>query len=181
MGLIRFPIRHLTKCAQKAALQLIHSGRVVKKPKMLCNLFALLSLLVFCSVSGQIEDFELQAAPEVKPALGNGTVSEQISFMASLRVRASDSPYGNGHVCGAVFITKRHLLTAAVCIVKIERVLKPENLIVVAGSRSRYAAPGAHVFDVEFIYIPEKYQRFPVLGMNWNVAIIRVRKFCNSF
>lgn len=157
---------------------------------MLCNLFALVSLLVFSSVSGQIEGIEgdegfegieVQAAPEVKSSLGNGTVSEQISFMASLRVRASDSPYGNGHICGAAFVTRRHLLTAAVCLVKIERVLRPEHLIVVAGSRLRYAAPGAHVFDVANIHIPEKYQRFPVLGMDWNVAIIEVRKFLDSF
>lgn len=145
---------------------------------MLIKIFALISLLVFHAAVAQdedlLEDFDVHTQ-QVNPKLGNATISEPAGFMASLRVRANDSPFGNGHVCGAVFISRRHLLTASHCIVKIERILKAEDLIVVAGSRSRYSEPGSHRFNISEIIIPSQYHRFPVMGMSWNVAILVVR------
>lgn len=142
------------------------------------SLVCVIFLPFFNLISGQLEDFEdEQEIQSTAGKFGGGTVvSEHVTFMASLRLKAFDSPYGNGHVCGAVFVTRQHLLTSAVCVVKVNRDYTADELEIVAGVRNRYDMSGAHKFDVSRIYYRPEYQRFPVLGMDGNVAILMVRK-----
>jgi secreted trypsin-like serine protease len=137
-------------------------------------------LLLLKLTSGQVEDFEYELEePEeqkVSGKIGNGTVSEHIPFMASLRLKELESVFGYGHICGAVFITRRHLLTAAVCVVRIDKDYKAEDLVVVAGVRNRYDASGAYKFNVASITTRSEYLRFPVMGMDGNLAILEVRQ-----
>lgn len=141
-------------------------------------LFCVVFLTTFTLVLGQLERFEDdEPEQEIEPMadrIGNGTVSEHVTFMASLRLKALDLPYGKGHICGAVFITRQHLLTAAVCIVRIDKDYAPNELEVVAGVRSRYDVSHASHFEVSRIYYREEYQRFPVLGMDGNLVILVV-------
>jgi secreted trypsin-like serine protease len=137
-------------------------------------------LLLLKLTSGQVEDFEYEEPEEQKVLgkIGNGTVSEHVPFMASLRRKDLESPYGNGHLCGAVFITRQHLLTAAVCVVRIDKDYRADELIVVAGVRNRYDESGAHKFNVASVNPRLEYLRFPVMGMDGNLAIIEVRRTC---
>lgn len=134
---------------------------------------AIILPIFITSAIGELEDFSMQRQ-DVNPALGNGTVSEHAEFMASLRLKAIDFPYGNGHICGAVFITRQHLLTAAVCVVKIDRNIRADELEVVAGTRLRYDDTNAHRLAVAQVVVPLEYERFPVMGMDGNVAILTV-------
>lgn len=143
---------------------------------MIFNLFSFILLATIGSIAGELEDFSSQRQ-EIIPLLGNGTASEHVSFMASLRLTEIDSPFGFGHICGAVFITRQVLLTAAVCVVKIDRDYRADELQIVAGSRMRYADTGAYRLSIEKIYVHSQYQRFPVMGMDGNVAIIVVSVF----
>lgn len=146
----------------------------MKKFSVFCVIF--LSILN-SFISGQLEGFDDEQ--EIQPTAGKfgyATISEHVTFMASLRLKAMDSPYGNGHVCGAVFITRKHLLSAAVCVIKINRDYTVDELEIVAGVRNRYENGGAHKFDVLRIYYRTEYQRFPVLGMDGNVVILEVRQ-----
>jgi secreted trypsin-like serine protease len=140
---------------------------------MFFNYFAIILLIFISSTVCELEDFTMHRQ-EVSPALGNGTFSEHVSFMASLRLKAIDSPYGSGHICGAVFITRQHLLTAAVCVVKIDRDIRADELEVVAGTRLRYDDNNAHRLAVAQVIVPLEYQRFPVMGMDGNLAILTV-------
>lgn len=129
-------------------------------------------VLLFSSIFGQLENFE-EDEQEIHPTVGKFG-SEHLTFMASLRLKALDSPYGKGHVCGAVFITRQHLLTAAVCVIRITRDYTADELEIVAGVRNRYDISGAHKFDISRIHYRPEYQRFPVLGMDGNVVILEV-------
>ena len=133
--------------------------------------------VVLSSSTGQLEDFEYeeQEIEATAGKIGNGTLSEHIPFLASLRLKLEDSPFGKGHICGAVFITRQYLLTAAVCVVRIDKDYGPEELEVVAGIRSRYDDSGAYSFKVSEVIVRSEYLRWPVMGMDGNLAILKVR------
>jgi hypothetical protein len=63
--------------------------------KKLSFLFCVIFLSTFNSIQSQLEGMKDDEEQEIDPLsgrIGNGTVSEHVTFMASLRLKAFDSP-----------------------------------------------------------------------------------------
>lgn len=110
--------------------------------------------------------------PGLKPTQANGTVSEHIPYMASLRLvnQENDEKFGYGHFCGGVFVSRTHVLTVASCISR-SFLMQPNEMVVIAGTRYRYDETEANKFDVEkFVIHPD----YVVTQLPHNLAIIYV-------
>lgn len=120
-------------------------------------------------VDVDLEDFELQG---IQPAMANGTVSEHIPYMASIRLRSQEASgkFGFGHFCGGVFVSRQHVLTLASCLSRSE-VIDSIELEIVAGTRYRYDALNAQTYLIsKFVLHPD----FAVKGIPNNLAILFV-------
>ena len=94
--------------------------------KLIFKVVAFLSsLILFCN--GNIDDMA---------RLVDGKDAEQKDwyFMASLYERSKDSSTKYFRFCGGAIITKWHILTTAHCLINNSIKLKPEDILVVAGS-----------------------------------------------
>ena len=134
----------------------------------LFSVFFVFCLVNFLSAHEGLDDYE-------ETLETRATVSENAKFVASLRLKRLDEPFGKGHICGAVFITRKHLLTAAVCIVRVTGIYQADELEIVAGTQSRYQLRDAHRFNISMIQKPFEYKPLPVMGMDFNFAIIQVK------
>lgn len=106
------------------------------------------------------------------PTINNGTVSEHIPYMASIRLFSEElnKIFGYGHFCAGVFITRKHVLTVATCMNR-ERVILPVELRIVAGTRYRYDDAEAKVSTVEKLVIHPDYS---IASIPNNIAVIFV-------
>lgn len=109
--------------------------------------------------------------PGLKPTQANGTVSEHIPYMASLRmVNQENDNFGYGHFCGGVFVSRTHVLTVASCVSRSFQ-MQPNEIVIVAGTRYRYDETDANKYSVDKIVIHPDYV---VTQLPHNLAIIRV-------
>lgn len=121
-----------------------------------------------------LDDLDKLGEQGVLPMQTNGSVSEQISYMASIRLSSFETSeeFGYGHFCGGVFVSSRHILTLASCLSR-SSVITAEELQIVAGTRYRYDSTEAKIFQVA------KYELHPDYSVNDipnNLAIIFVSK-----
>lgn len=110
--------------------------------------------------------------PGLKPTQANGTVSEHIPYMASLRMvnQENDDKFGYGHFCGGVFVSRTHVLTVASCVSRSFQ-MQPNEIVIIAGTRYRYDETDANKYSVDKIVIHPDYV---VTQLPHNLAIIRV-------
>lgn len=105
------------------------------------------------------------------PMINNGTVSEHIAYMASLRFRFDESSmFGLGHYCGGVFITRKHVLTLATCVGR-ELTINTAMINIVGGTRYRYDDTEAIVSSVMTII---RHPDFSLDRIPNNIAVIVV-------
>jgi len=131
--------------------------------------FLIFSLL-FCTITCQDdpEDQEPEVEIDTHGLAINETVSAHIPYMASLRLVASEvnKTLGYGHFCGAVFVSRRHLVTLASCLDK-----QPSEIQIVAGTRYRYEEVSKVNLTAERFVIHSGYT---AKNLPNNVAIIVV-------
>lgn len=120
-----------------------------------------------------LNDFENAG---ILPHQHNGTVSEHIKFMASIRLKSDESKnkFGYGHFCGGVFISRKHILTVASCLKRVET-LDPNDLLIIAGTRYRYDSTEADILEASQIKLHPNYA---IKSLPNNVAIITVSLIC---
>lgn len=137
--------------------------------------------MVICTIANivasddaiNISDFYVQG---ISPAQANGTVSEHVPYMASIRLKSEElnKNFGYGHFCGGVFVTRQHVLTLATCLSR-TRLIDPFELEIVAGTRYRYDDSQAYVYYVtKYVLHPD----FTNKNIPDNVAIIFVSFKC---
>lgn len=137
---------------------------------------SLILLLVFIVsvINADDESVELPTfhVAGIVPTMNNGTVSEQIPYMASIRLLSEEinQKFGYGHYCGGVFITRKHILTLASCLSR-KSMITPQEVLVVAGTRYRYDNTQAQISAVEKIEIHPDYA---INGLPNNIAVIFV-------
>lgn len=106
-----------------------------------CKIFSIILLIAAVAYAdyefGQenLDTFKF-GIPGLKPTQANGTVSEHIPYMASLRMVSQDDKFGTGHFCGGVFVSRKHVLTVASCVSRLYQI-HPDEIVIVAGTRYR--------------------------------------------
>lgn len=144
-----------------------------------CEIFSIVLLTAAVTFadydSGQenIDTFKF-GIPGLKPTQANGTVSEHIPYMASLRManQENDKNFGYGHFCGGVFVSRTHVLTVASCVSRSFQ-MQPNEIVVIAGTRYRYEETDANKYEVDkFVIHPD----YVVTQLPHNLAIIYVSK-----
>lgn len=139
--------------------------------------FSLVVLIIAAKADDaiELEDFGLL---DISPMMGNGTVSELTSYMASLRLLSEDmnKQFGYGHFCGGVFISRQHVLTLASCLQR-SRIVYSFELQIVGGTRYRYDNTDANILFASQIVIHPGYSTTEIPN---NLAIIFVSFFSSS-
>ncbi|CAO1386838.1 unnamed protein product [Diamesa serratosioi] len=111
----------------------------------------------------------------VKPFIANGTISEYVPYMVSIRHRINEiDGFGLGHICGGVLITRSHILTLGSCINRTTNdgsqiSWRPDQLRLVLGSRFLFEPVGS------FIPVASQIRIHPSYGWDGlynNVALI---------
>lgn len=142
-----------------------------------CKIFSIILLTASVAYAdyefGQenIDTFKF-GIPGLQPTQSNGTVSEHIPYMASLRMfsQENDDNFGFGHFCGGVFVSRRHVLTVASCVSRSFQ-MHPDEIVVVAGTRYRYDSTDSNKYLVDkFVIHPD----YVVTQLPNNLAIIYV-------
>lgn len=137
----------------------------------------------FYSITASIDkDFDLDDwyNDPVTNFMSNGSVSEHIPYMVSIRHKTREkNGFGFGHFCGGVLISRSHVLTLASCIDRTTKdgkqiIWRPDELLLVVGSRYRYDSESSSVFLVSEIRMHPQYD-FDELRNN--VALIIVSLF----
>ncbi|KAG5676492.1 hypothetical protein PVAND_006323 [Polypedilum vanderplanki] len=82
----------------------------------------------------------------------NGVPSKQKPFMASIRHRNFDDPFGSGHICGGTIITHNLVLTAASCVE-----ITVADLLIIVGTNLRYNQSMSFNVDAREIFIHPNY------------------------
>ena len=146
---------------------------------MKCREIIFLVILVVCAAQadeGYSADDVIEMAefgsPGITSAIVNGTVSEHIPYMASIRLISHEKSegFGYGHFCGGVFVSKQHVLTLASCLSNGFEI-KPDEIEVIAGTRYRYEEADARKFLIEkYVLHPD----YTMIGLPNNLAILTV-------
>lgn len=116
----------------------------------------------------------------VKPFVANGTISEQIPYMVSIRHRIREADgFGFGHFCGGVLISATHILTLGSCVNRSTSdggriIWRPDELRLALGSRYRYDPANNLLLTPSRIIIHPEYNWDGLLN---NVALIIVSLF----
>lgn len=133
-------------------------------------------LLIASTITADDDFVELQEfhTSGVVPMIINGTVSEHIPYMASIRLLSEEisHKFGYGHYCAGVFVSQKHILTLASCLQR-PTLVAPEELQIIAGSRYRYDESEAKRFTAEKI---EVHPDYAISSLPHNVAVITVSK-----
>ena len=140
-------------------------------------------MIEFCLIVASIDkEFDLDDwyNDPVTAFVANGSVSEHIPYMVSIRLITSENNgFGFGHFCGGVLISRSHVLTLGSCIDRTSNIgskiiWRPDELRLVVGSRYRYDSESSLVFSAGEIRIHPHYS-FDELRNN--VALIIVSKY----
>ena len=110
--------------------------------------------------------------------VANGTVSEHIPYMVSIRHRSKEiDGFGFGHFCGGVLITRSIVLTLGSCINRTTSddrriVWRPDEIRLALGSRFRYDPTNTSFITPRQIAVHPEYSFNQLRN---NVALIIVR------